>query len=123
MYLVHKSKVHDSVDSFPFWFSETVPLCCLEAVLLSQLQQRDSKSGPGPALLTVSSKQEEAWLCVALSVTSVTRTERRSLASLISLWSWPLPCRALLGGMVLVPASSHCWLSFIRLGLGWCAWQ
>ena len=71
MYLVHKSKVHDSVDSFPFWFSETVPLCCLElAVLLSQLQQRDSKSGPGPALLTVSSKQEEAWLWVALSLLS-----------------------------------------------------
>lgn len=47
MYLVHKSIVHDSVDSFPFWFSETVPLCCLElAVLLSQLQQWDSKPRP-----------------------------------------------------------------------------
>lgn len=132
MYLAHTSKVHDSVDYFPFWFSETVPLCCLElAVLLSQLQQWDSKSGPGPALLILSSKQGEAWLCMALSVAStilpalasVTRTEWRSLTSPISLWSWPLPCRALLGGMVLVPASSLCWLSFRQLGLGWYAWS
>lgn len=35
--LVHKSKVHGSVHSFPVWFSKADPLCCVElAVLLSQ---------------------------------------------------------------------------------------
>lgn len=37
MSLVHKSKVHGSVHSFPVWFSKADPLCCVElAVLLSQ---------------------------------------------------------------------------------------
>lgn len=68
VYLVHKSKVHDSVHTFPFWFSETVPLCCLElAVILSQpLQWWDSKSGPGPALLILSRKREEALFPLSL---------------------------------------------------------